>query len=177
MEDTFYYINTDLDLTSAGDLSALATAFETWGAFLLHLTRGEDGLWYATFEVSYRDKEPEPAITAMLAIVDSLGESFAPLGFIVHRGSSTSGTSVGANRGRSIKGCPANSLGGSPTGASLRITLYPPEWKTTTRVGKRCCRLTFLVNYIRPISLFWRRSSLILPHQHYRQSGQHRARQ
>ena len=51
MDGTICYLNTDLDLTSSDDLTALAAVFESRGVFPLHVTRGEDGLWYATFEM------------------------------------------------------------------------------------------------------------------------------
>ena len=59
MDDTFYYLNTDLDLVSANDLTSLATALGARGVPPLHLTHGEDGLWYATFEVDGRHRETE----------------------------------------------------------------------------------------------------------------------
>ena len=69
---TISYLNTDLDLTSAEDLTALAAAFEGRGVLPLHVTHGADALWYATFETSVQFAEPEPNIGAMLVIVESL---------------------------------------------------------------------------------------------------------
>src|SRR5262249_41954692 len=68
------YLNTDLDVTSADDLTGLAAVLEAGGVFPLHVTRGEDGLWYATFEVLDQHAQPEPSIAAMLAVVESLPE-------------------------------------------------------------------------------------------------------
>jgi len=54
LDGVFIYLNTDLDLTSAADLTALAAAFEAGGVPPLHVTRGEDRQWYATFEADHR---------------------------------------------------------------------------------------------------------------------------
>src|SRR5205823_9999900 len=75
LDNTICYRNTDLDLTSADDLTALAAALEAGGVFPLHVAQGEDGLWYATFETEgHYYTEPEPNIAAMLAVVESLAE-------------------------------------------------------------------------------------------------------
>ena len=47
-DNTICYLNTDLDLTSAEDLTTLVAAFEAGGVTPLHVTHGADGLWYAT---------------------------------------------------------------------------------------------------------------------------------
>ena len=68
MNNTICYLNTDLDLTSAEDLTVLAAAFEGGDVPPLHVTYAADALWYATFETSAQFAEPEPNIAAMLAI-------------------------------------------------------------------------------------------------------------
>ncbi len=76
MDDTFCYLNTDLDLRSADDLTALAAAFELQGLFVLHVSREEDGLWYTSFESGkWKESQPESDIAAMLVAVESLEES------------------------------------------------------------------------------------------------------
>lgn len=76
MEGRMTYLNTDLDLVSKHDLTALATFFESRGMWLLPVTHGNDGLWYATFEMHTDDTEPEPHIAAMLSVAESLKEPY-----------------------------------------------------------------------------------------------------
>ena len=66
------YLNTDLDLISADDLTLLAEAFASAGVTPLHVTRAEDGLWYARFETDPQFGEPETNIAAMLGVLDTL---------------------------------------------------------------------------------------------------------
>jgi hypothetical protein len=70
--NVIWYLNTDLDLTSADDLTELAAAFEAAGLIPLHVTQREDGLWYATFELNEQHTEPEPTIAGLLAVVEAL---------------------------------------------------------------------------------------------------------
>src|SRR5262245_44653153 len=77
-DDSICYLNTDLDLTSVYDLTALAGVFRAQGAFVLHLTRGDDQLWYATIEVlrgCQESRNPESDIAFLLRAVESLPES------------------------------------------------------------------------------------------------------
>jgi hypothetical protein len=50
MDGKITYLNTDLDLVSEHDLTALAAEFEAGDFWTLRTTLGDDGLWYATFE-------------------------------------------------------------------------------------------------------------------------------
>jgi hypothetical protein len=61
---TISYLNTDLDLTSPVDLTELAAIFASQGARPLLVTRGEDELWYATFETDDQHTEPETSFGA-----------------------------------------------------------------------------------------------------------------
>ena len=72
MVNTIRYLNTDLDLISAFDLTELANAFEAADVPPVDMTRGEDGLWYATFETNTQYTEPEPNIAAILAVAETL---------------------------------------------------------------------------------------------------------
>jgi hypothetical protein len=131
VEDTIAYLNTDLDLTSADDLTALAAAFKAQGASP-HLTRGDDGLWHVTIEVYDQQGEPEPHIATMLAVVESLG---APLR-AVWSGCSVRAFDIGYDCGSKPRpfsqGLSSQLLGRiAATGASLRITLYPPAREKT----------------------------------------------
>ena len=69
------YLNTDLDVVAADDLTALAAGLEALGVHALHVDRREDGLWYATFETDDSCEEPEHSIVLMLAAVASLDDS------------------------------------------------------------------------------------------------------
>lgn len=66
------YLNTDLDLKSPDDLEAIAAALESRRVSPLHVTRGEDGLWCATFESDHSFDEPSSNIAAILDAVESL---------------------------------------------------------------------------------------------------------
>jgi hypothetical protein len=104
-DDRFSYLNTDLDLTSAGDLRALATAFETQGVQALHVTHGEDGMWYATFEVHGQHDDPEPTITTLLGVIESLDASLQAVWTGCTRREFNIGYDCGASPGRSTKRC------------------------------------------------------------------------
>lgn len=66
------YLNTDLDLRSSEDLSSIADIFKSRGVFALHVTHGDDGLWYATFETNDSFDEPDPNIARMLDAIELL---------------------------------------------------------------------------------------------------------
>ena len=120
------YLNTDLDLTSADDLTELAETFKAGGVFPIHVTRGDNGMWYATFETNAQHTEPEPNIAAMLAVVESL----VPLLRSVWAGCSRREFNIGYNCGREPwafnQALSAGLLGRMAAAeATLRFTLYP----------------------------------------------------
>ena len=126
MHGVIQYLNTDLDLTSSDDLTALASAFETGGLFPLHFMQSEDELWYATFETDVQHTEPEPNIVAMLAVVESL----APMLRATWAGCSRREFNIGYDCGLEPwafnQGLSAELLElMAAAGTSLRITLYP----------------------------------------------------
>jgi hypothetical protein len=124
--DTFCYLNTDLDLTSADDLRALGAAFEGQGVSPLYLTHGEDGLWYATFEVYDQHDEPEPTISAMLVAIESLGDPLRAVWSACTRREFNIGYDCGSKPWAFNQALSADLLGRiAAAGASLRITLYP----------------------------------------------------
>jgi hypothetical protein len=133
VDGTICYLNTDLELVSLDDLSTLALEFEARGAITLQLYRGEDARWHAWFEVSsFDDSEPEPTISALLAMVESLP---APLQVIWSR-CETRDFNIGYDCGRRPwafnQGLPHSILARiAAVGASLRITLYPEEREAT----------------------------------------------
>lgn len=65
------YINTDLDLVSAHDLTELGATLTEMGWIELHLGKiGEE--WRASFEISCRETTPEATISAMLDAIERL---------------------------------------------------------------------------------------------------------
>lgn len=127
MDDTICYLNTDLDLTSVEDLSSLVAAFKAQDCPPLYLTHGEDGLWYATFEHCDQQGEPELTISAMLTVVESLGESLRILWTGCVRREFNIGYDCGSEPWAFNQGLSTQLLGRiAAAGASLRITLYPP---------------------------------------------------
>ena len=120
------YRNTDLDLISTDDLTALVGAFDANGVSPLHVTHGDDGRWYATFETTLQHTEPEPNIAAMLDVIESLSETLRPTWDRCTLREFDIGYDCGAepwgfNQGLSVT--LLNRL--VQAGASLRITLYP----------------------------------------------------
>jgi hypothetical protein len=126
VDNTICYLNTDLDLTSAEDLTALAAAFEVGGMPSLHVTHGADGLWHATFETHAQFAEPEPNIAAMLATLESLARPLRSVWDGCTRREFNLGYECGAEPWAFNQGLPAELLGRmAAVGASLRVTLYP----------------------------------------------------
>jgi hypothetical protein len=121
------YLNTDLDLTSPGDLTALAATFEVGGASALavHAPQSENEPWSAHFEPDEQYTEPEQSIAAMLTIVESLPEDLRR----VWTGCTERNFDIGYDCGsepRAFNHGLSNQLLGriAATGASVRITLY-----------------------------------------------------
>jgi hypothetical protein len=128
VDDTIYYINTDLDLTSADDLTALTVTFKAGGTIALHCGCYDDGLWYATFErEDYDQSQPEPAIAAMLEVVESLNEPLRAVWLGCTRREFNIGYVCGSRPWAYNQDLTSLLLGRiAAAGASLRITLYPP---------------------------------------------------
>ena len=122
------YLNTDLELASPDDLSALAAALEAQAVVPLHLTRQADGLWYAAFETAEQHGEPEPNIAAMLAVVETLAEPLRAVWAGCVRREFDIGYDCGGGPGPFEHGLSSHLLSRiAAAGASLRLTLYPPE--------------------------------------------------
>ena len=75
MSNQIEYLNTDLDLASSSDLTALSEHLEANGVFSLHVTQGGDGEWSATFETDEIHNEPETNIAALLDVIENLDET------------------------------------------------------------------------------------------------------
>ncbi len=129
MDDTICYLNTDLDLISANDLTALAAAFNARGLFTLRCDCQDDGIWYATFERDdLRNRhQPEQDIGAMLAVVESLDEPLRAVWSGCTCREFNIGYDCGSKPWAFNQGLTSLLLGRiAAAGASLRITLYPP---------------------------------------------------
>ncbi len=133
MDDTIRYLNTDLDLKSTEDLTALAEAFETQGVGPLHVGSGEDGLWHATFETDEQHEKPEPNIASMIAVVESLPEQLLAVWSSCTCREFNIGYDCGSNPWAFNQVLSSQLLGRmAAAGASRRITLYPPEREKKT---------------------------------------------
>lgn len=106
----------------------LALAFEAKGLLPLHVTDGDDGLWYATFETMEQYDEPEPNIASILAIVESLSEPLQLMWAGCVQREFDIGYDCGERPWAFNQGL-SNALLEriAKVGASLRITLYPSE--------------------------------------------------
>lgn len=125
MDDTSCYLNTDLDLTSVEDLSALAAAFEAKGMITLYLACGEDGHWHAIFETDKQHTEPETNIAAMLTIVEALPETLRVVWSACIQREFNIGYNSVSKRGPFQQGLSSHILGRmTAVEASLLITLY-----------------------------------------------------
>ena len=138
MDGTICYLNTDLDLTSSDDLTALSAFFESRGVFPLHVTHGDEGLWYATFETQDQHTEPEPNITAIVAVAESLGEAHRPVWLGCTRREFNIGYDCGTEPWAFNQGLSCGLLGRvAAVGASLRFTLYPDREQGTPNQALR----------------------------------------
>ena len=126
-----HYLNADLDVTSADDLTALTAAFETKGMYALHVTRGEDGQWWGTFETNECYEEPEQTIAVILDAV----ESFDPALLTVWQGCTRREINIGYDCGDepwAFNQALSSQLLGRMASAELllRITIYPDRETT-----------------------------------------------
>lgn len=126
MDGAINYLNTDLDVRSRHDLADLAAILKLRGVCPLSISRGEDSLFYATFETEESYYEPEPNIAAMVSVIESLEEP--------RRSIWESCTQRGFNIGYDCGDRPwafnqglSNGLLGriAAVGVSLRVTIYP----------------------------------------------------
>jgi hypothetical protein len=126
MASQIQYCNTDLDLISERDLTELAAALTNGNVFPLNISRGNDGQWYATFEIHAESSEPETTIHHLLTAVESL--------LPTHRGAWNDCTRREFNIGYDCGEEPWAFNQGLSTellarivavGATLRITIYP----------------------------------------------------
>jgi hypothetical protein len=122
------YLNTDLDLVSDQDLTDLTAALKSRGVDALHVTRGDDGKWYATLEVDRTpSEEPEPDIIAILDAVEALGKKLRSVWTKCSLRELNIGYDCGSEPWAFNHGISAKTLGRiAALNAPLRFTLYPP---------------------------------------------------
>lgn len=126
MDGVISYLNTDLDLTSSDNLTALSAALEAGGVFPLYVSLGDDGLWYARFETSEQHTEPAPNIAAILAVVESLTQPLRTVWAGCTRRELNIGYDCGLEPWAFNQGLSVEVLGRmAAVGTSLRVTLYP----------------------------------------------------
>jgi hypothetical protein len=127
MDGVIEYLNTDLDLASADDLTALVAALEAAGIPPLHVTRGENtGSWYAMLETAEQHLEPESNIAAMLAVIEALPPPLRSVWASCSQREFNVGYDCGLEPWAFNQGLSARLLGRmAAVEASLRWTLYP----------------------------------------------------
>lgn len=126
MNNTIEYLNTDLKLISADNLSGLAEAFKAAGVPPMYVTHEADGLWYAFFETHEPFEELGPNIAAMVEVVESWTGPLRSVWDGCTLREFNVGYDCGAKPWAFNQGVPAELLGRmAAVGASLRITLYP----------------------------------------------------
>jgi hypothetical protein len=128
------YINTDLDLVASCDLGPLTVALQSRCVSPLHVTAGEDGRWYTTLETDEQYDQPETTICAMLDAIDSLNKSNRSYWISCLVREFNIGFDCGDKPWAFNEGLTNATLRRiGKVGATLRITLYPPEKKMPAR--------------------------------------------
>ena len=126
MDNRICYLNTDLELVCADELTEFAAAFKASGARPLHVTKGDDGTWYATIETHEQHAEPDPNIAQLLTIIESLAEPLLNLWMHCTLREFNIGYDCGAEPWAVNQALSSDVLGRiASVGATLRITLYP----------------------------------------------------
>jgi len=133
------YLNTDLDIESPKDLTALAALLDSKDIFPLHVERSDDGSWHARFETQQQYAEAEHNITAMIAVIESLRGPHRTAWLSCKKRQFNIGYDCGKKPWAFEQGLSAKLLGRiAKIGASLRITLYPEsDDKAGMRSAKR----------------------------------------
>jgi hypothetical protein len=123
------YLNTDLDLVAAFDLTPLASALEARGVFPLHVTIGGGEAWYSTLEVETMGpklESPEVTIRSMLDAIEALDGEMREHWTQCSKREFNIGYDCGDEPWAYNDGLSHETLKRiAQAGASLRITLYP----------------------------------------------------
>lgn len=131
MDNTISYLNTDLDVASADDLTGIAMVFESAGVKALHVTYCEDGLWRAIFETKEQHSEPEASISVMASAIESLVDPLKVVWSRCNLREFNIGYDCGEDPWEFNQGLSnALLLRIATAGTSVRITLYPDRAET-----------------------------------------------
>jgi len=126
VDNKICYLNADLDLISAEELTVLSEAFTAKGVSALSVRQADDGFWWATFETNEHYPKPEEAIDRMLAVVESLSKTLRAMWDGCKLREVNIGYDCGAEPWAFNQGLSALLLGRmSAAGLSLRVTIYP----------------------------------------------------
>ncbi len=109
-----HYLNTDLDLEAAFDLTPLAEQMVERGLVVLHVHQWDNGQWTARFETNEWFEAPDPNIAAMLTAVETLGEPARSLWAACTTRTFDVGYECGEEPWRSIRSLPRKQSPGSP---------------------------------------------------------------
>ena len=138
MDDAICYLNTDLELTSRDDLTALSRVFKSRGFFSLRVMHHEDGCWYATFETSDHHTDPESCIAAMVAAVETLRPRHRSIWDSCTQREFNIGYDCGDEPWAFNQGLSSELLGRiAAVGAALRWTLYPDREEVPPRPTRK----------------------------------------
>ena len=129
MDDDIQYLNTDLELVSATDLTPLATALEAQGLMILNQGKYDDS-YYVDFETDDGYPDPETNIAAMVTVIEALAPELQSLWQGCSSRRFDIGYRVPAEAGdRFHQELSAGLLSRlAAVGASVRITIYPPRF-------------------------------------------------
>lgn len=143
MDRTICYLNTDLELISPVDLTALARVLKSHGISPLHVTLCDDDCWHAIFETADQHAEPETNIVAMVAAVESLVPRHQSIWHRCTQREFNIGYDCGDKPWAFNQGLSKELLGRiAALSASLRWTLYPDREPTSPTPGRKRKRET-----------------------------------
>jgi hypothetical protein len=125
------YLNTDLDLVSPQDLTALVSSFKTAGVYALHCAQDDtDAQWHAKFEseTSGDSPEPETDLAVLLTAIESLSPPLRDQWLACTLREFNIGYDCGDDPWAFNNALSAQTLQRlAKASVSLRITLYPPR--------------------------------------------------
>ena len=119
------YLNTDLDLYSSDDLTALAAGLEKCGMAIHHVGE-DDGSWRAHLDLDRCYDTPELTIAAILDVIETLPEALRAIWTGCSRREFNIGFDCG-DKPRPFERTLSNALliRVAAVGAGVGITLYP----------------------------------------------------
>jgi hypothetical protein len=128
------YLNTDLEVVAANDLSPLEANFNTNGLLTVcSLEQGDDSLWYGNFEADESYEEPETTIRTMLAVIESLDGPVADIWQSCSKREFNIGYDCGSKPWAFNNGLTTETLRRiAACGGTLRITIYPEHREEDT---------------------------------------------